>query len=358
MVANRRDAPSNTGETSDSMPTPTRSRLIRLLILAIVLALSAWYVLRNIDWDRLGESLLAMNGTWVVAGTLATLAAHLVRAWRWRLLIPDGHEISLWNSFSATIIGYFMNNLIPRSGELVRPWALARSQKRTTSEMLATIVVERILDGLTLPLLLLFLLLAQSDRFGQVFSAYSPRSVMLAVILPVAIALVLAGIVLRTAAGDRIVAWIEDRLPRRFHGRLRSMVENFRRGLAAAGSGGGWKIAASTLLIWIGYAGAIACGFVAFDLGTVAGMTASDALSVLAITSIGITIAPTPGAFGVYHFFCKEALTRLYGVPDERAVAFALVTHAAPYLAVTALGAILLVRENISLREVQTSKPR
>lgn len=337
-------------------PRPARENLVRLVVIVAVLILSAWYVLHNIDWDDLARAIAAMSVWWVLAGVALTIFAHLVRAWRWRLLISEGEGIPLWSVFSATIIGYFMNNLIPRSGELIRPWTLARSQKRATSEMLATIVVERIIDGLTLLLLLLFLLLIESNRFSQVFRGYSPRSIIAAIVLPIMSMIVMAGIIIRTTVGDRIVEWIELRLPEWFRGKLRRMVGNFRNGLAAAGKGGGVKIVASSILIWLGYAAALECGILAFSLNQVAGMSPGDAFSLLAITSVGITIAPTPGAFGVYHFFCTAALTRLFGVPDEVAVAFALVTHAAPYLAITLLGAILGVRENISLREVQKSR--
>ncbi len=334
----------------------TGGNLVRLVVVLAVLAFSAWYVLHNIDWDELGRAFERMSVLWVVVGVAVTFFAHLVRSWRWRLLIPEGTTIPLWRAFSATIIGYFMNNLIPRSGELVRPWALARSQGRATSEMLATIVVERIIDGLTLLLLLLFLLLIESDRFAQVFQGYSPRSIVAAIVVPIIGMIVLAGIIVRTRLGDRVVEKIEARLPERFRGKLRTMVGNFRNGLSAAGKGGGIKIFASSILIWLGYAAALECGILAFELDRLAGLSPADAFSVLAVTSIGITIAPTPGAFGVYHFFCKAALTRLFGIPDEQAVAFALVTHAAPYLAITAVGAILGVRENISLREVQKSR--
>jgi len=334
----------------------SRWSVVRYVLIGAVLFFSIAYVVQNVEWDALINALETMDIAWIVVGLLTTLLAHLIRAWRWRLLIPSGEAISLWSVFSATIIGYFMNGLIPRSGELVRPWALARSQGRATSEMVGTVVVERIIDGLSLLLLLIFLLVLQSERFTAVFVGHSPRTAMIAIAVPLAAALVVMWIVVRTTAGDRLMGSIERRLPGRMQGRLRRVAGNFRNGLAAVGRAGRWKIAASSLLIWLGYAAALECAIIAFGLEVRPGLTPGDAFTLLAITSIGITIAPTPGAFGVYHFFCKEALTRLFAVPDERAVAFALVTHAAPYLAITTLGAILLVRENISLREVQQSR--
>lgn len=340
-------------DSEGTPPAGSRSRtLVRVVVILGILALSVWFVLQNIDWVRLGETIVAMHPGWMIAGVVITFGSHLARSYRWRLLIPSGEEISILDLFSATVIGYFMNNVIPRSGELVRPWVLARRTNRSMSGMVATIVVERLLDGASLLALLGGLLLFESERFEQIFVGYSTRTILLSILIPVALLAAVMAIVARTSFGERMFGWIEDRLPRRFSGRLRKIVADFRGGIVL---GGPIKVLFWSLAIWGGYATAVYCGVLAFDLGTDYNMGFASALAILAVTTIGISIAPTPGAFGVYHFFSKIALVKLFGVSDERAVAFALVTHAAPYLAVMISGGIFLVRENISLRAVSMS---
>jgi hypothetical protein len=80
----------------------------------------------------------------------------------------------------------------------------------------------------------------------------------------------------------------------------------------------------------------------------------------LAITTVAISLAPTPGAFGFYHATCKAALMILFGVPGDQAVAFALVMHAAPYLTVMIAGALFSLRESVSFGDVMrgTEKAR
>ena len=104
-------------------------------------------------------------------------------------------------------------------------------------------------------------------------------------------------------------------------------------------------------MIWLGYAMTIYCGFRAFGLDRSHGLGLAATLPMLAVTAVAISIAPTPGAIGVYHAFCIAALTALFGIPEGRAAAFAIVTHAAPYLAVMATGAFFFFRENISLKD-------
>lgn len=325
---------------------------LRGIIIAVVLGLSVWYVVGNIDWDGLQRAILSMHPVWVLGGVLATLGAHLARAQRWRTLIPGGESISLTNSFSATIIGYLMNNLIPRSGELVRPYVLSRREKRPATALIASILVERVLDGLTLAFIFVLLLFFESQRLDQVFTGYSSRSIITSLLVPIAV--VVAGIVLllKTRLGERVSELLERWLPARFRGKLAGILGDFRTGIGFGGLTGVAKISFWTCMIWLGYVSSTYCGMLAFGFDVTYGMNMGDALMVLAITAVGVTIAPTPGAFGVYHGFCKAALVTLFGVPPELAVAYALVTHAGQYLAVMVVGPFFLLRENLSLREM------
>lgn len=325
---------------------------LRGIIIAVVLGLSIWYVVGNIDWNGLQRALLSMHPAWVLGGVLSTLAAHLARAQRWRTLIPGGESISLTNSFSATIIGYLMNNLIPRSGELVRPYVLSRREKRPATALIASILVERVLDGLTLAFIFVLLLFFESQRLDQVFTGYSSRGIITSLMVPIAAVVVAIVLLLKTRLGDRISEMLERRLPARFRGKLGGILGDFRTGIGFGGLGGIVKIIFWTFVIWLGYVSSMYFGMLAFGLDVIYGMNMGDALMVLAITAVGVTIAPTPGAFGVYHGFCKAALMTLFGIPAETAVAFALVTHAGQYLAVMVVGPFFLLRENLSLREM------
>ncbi|MGH7809897.1 MAG: lysylphosphatidylglycerol synthase transmembrane domain-containing protein, partial [Candidatus Binatia bacterium] len=81
-----------------------------------------------------------------LAGACALLAIWL-RAWRWRYLIPDSETMKTGNLFSATMIGFMGNNLLPlRIGDLARAYIAAKKENVTASAILATVVIERLLD--------------------------------------------------------------------------------------------------------------------------------------------------------------------------------------------------------------------
>jgi uncharacterized protein (TIRG00374 family) len=350
---------SQTANQNATAPRPQSSRrqwLLRGAVIVIVLGLSVWYVVGSIDWQGLRSALLSVRIAWVLLGAASTLGAHLARAQRWKALIPEGGSISLLNSFSATIVGYLMNNVIPRSGELVRPYVLAKRENRSMSGLVATVLVERILDGLTLAAIFLVLLALESQRLDQIFgnSAGTLRNL----IIPVIVLAVGVLVILKTPLGERLLIRIERLLPEKLSGKLMALYHNFRAGVTFGGARSLLSIIFWTIIIWGGYAAAVYCNIVAFGFDSLYGLGAGDSLVILAITAVGVSIAPTPGAFGVYHSFCKAALTSIYHIPAASAVAFALVAHAAPYLAVMIVGALFLLRENVSLKEFSRQNTR
>ncbi len=349
--------PTTTKRRQTDPPASSNSRLKGLLkgaLVVAVLGFSVWYILANTDPDELGQALAGMHPGWTIAGVLATLAAHLARSQRWRLLIPDGGSIPLLNAFSATMIGYMMNNIIPRSGELLRPLVLAGRERRSVASLLATILVERLLDGITLLMLILLLMVTERSTLERVFVGYSVSGILMGIIIPLGALVAAMVVVWKTSLGERLLGWIGRRLPAHIAARLLALPEEFRAGVGVKGFGAGMIILLWTIVIWGGYAVAIYCGFLAFGFDTGYGLGAAQTIPMLVVTAVATTLAPTPGAIGVYHAFCIAALTALFGVPEGKAAAFAIITHAAPYLAVMATGALFFLREDISFRDAFT----
>jgi glycosyltransferase 2 family protein len=333
----------------DPRPPARAARIARIGIVTVVLVLSLWYALSGLEWDEFREALSSAHFLWIGAAIAAALAAHLVRALRWRLLLPEGNRTSVLNAFSATIIGYTMNNAIPRSGELIRPFVLARREKRPFSSVMASVIVERILDGFTLATITVLLIFVERGRIEQLLPGYDASDILLTLVVPLVALLIVLGIALRTSLGDRLLDRLGRRLSPERTAKLRGLLHDFRRGVTLGGPRGTIAIVLWTIPLWLCYGATIYFSFLAFGMTGPHGLGIGAATVVLAVTTIAYTIAPTPGAIGVYHSFCRAALVTVYGVPHSRAAAFALVAHGGPYLAVIAVGALFALRENLSL---------
>ncbi|MFW5662496.1 MAG: lysylphosphatidylglycerol synthase transmembrane domain-containing protein, partial [Bacteroidota bacterium] len=113
-------------------------------VTAIILIVSIYYATKGIDYTTLWQVLKTADYEWVLIPIPIMLLSHWLRAMRWRTMLkPIFEPGSLWNMFSAVMIGYAMNNVIPRGGEFLRPYVYAKREKKSFSSVFATIVVER-----------------------------------------------------------------------------------------------------------------------------------------------------------------------------------------------------------------------
>ena len=139
---------------------PSRGRLAKIVLGVAVSAALLGYLFWNVDLREVGARLASTRWGFLAASVLLNLASVWVRAWRWFYLFPPGSQPT--HLFNALMIGYMGNNVLPlRAGEIVRVYVVARRGQRFWTT-LATVVVERALDGLAVGLLVaaLFLVVA------------------------------------------------------------------------------------------------------------------------------------------------------------------------------------------------------
>ena len=123
-------------------------RALQLLLGIGVSALCVWLSMKDVRFGEVLAALRGANALGFVLVMLVTLGGFWLRAVRWRYFIQAGRPLSMDSLFSSTMIGFMANNVLPfRLGEFVRPWALARRERLSKTTLLATVVVERAVDG-------------------------------------------------------------------------------------------------------------------------------------------------------------------------------------------------------------------
>jgi uncharacterized protein (TIRG00374 family) len=114
-----------------------------------------WSILTNPEWRAFNarlflQSLVSVDKVWMLWALLAIYASYLVRALRWKVLMSRVKpEASLWNLFSATVIGFGAIGILGRAGEAVRPYLVARKENVPISSQMAIWIIERAFDTLT-----------------------------------------------------------------------------------------------------------------------------------------------------------------------------------------------------------------
>jgi len=313
---------------------------------AVSVALVVW-LLRSVDLPELGRQLAAAQWWWVVPAVAVGPLGLWARALRWRYLFPPDSEPP--GLVPANMIGYMANNILPlRAGELVRVYIAARhlrAERGMASEQSfwlagATVIVERVLDSLSLVLIMAVL----------VFVIPVPPALQYAAAVILAMDAVAAGVLAALAVAPRPTRAVLTRLTRpwpRLAGRAERGLDMVLLGLTGVRARAHLlPLAAWTVLIWVlGAVGAwCLLRAVHLDLTLTAGWT------VLAFVGFGISIPSAPGYVGVWHAAAVLALA-IFDVRQAVALGYAVLYHASQFVPITLLGWIFLLREHVSLGE-------
>lgn len=307
---------------------------------------------RGIDWSALGQALAGARPLPLLGLVLATVLVYSARAWRWGDLLAPLGRVGFADLFSATMVGFASGLLVPRAGEILRPWLVSRRHPIPTSAGFATIILERLVDLVTvlaLFALYLFVLPAPAaERGGQVMRLVEAGGAIAGLAAAGALAFLLA----LHANAERVVGGIErllSRAPRWLAEPVGRVLHAFSAGLAVlrAPLPRLAKIGAQSLLVWL----LIALGFhlnhVAFGID----LPFHATFLLVAFLVVGVAI-PTPGMVGGFHAFYLIALSEIFGVDRAAAAAAGISAHALSNLPVLVLGLALLGREGLSLARV------
>jgi uncharacterized protein (TIRG00374 family) len=335
---------------------PEAALLLKRLRLAagigVSLALFA-YLLRSVDLPELGRQLALTRWWWVVPAVAVGPLGLWARAIRWQYLFP--RHFAPPGLVAANMIGYMANNLLPlRAGELVRVYVVARRLRGQRPGSFgsslwlagATIVVERVLDSLTLVFFLAVL----------IFFIPVPRAFQYAAMLILAADAVAAGaLAVLTVAPDasrRLLTRLCRRWPA-LETRATHVLDMVGRGLEGVRT----PAHLGPLVVWTAIAWAlpvvgawVLLRAVHLDLSLLAGWT------VLTFVGFGISIPSAPGYIGVWHAAAVLALS-MFGVGQATALGYAILYHASQFVPVTLIGWLFLVREHMTLGEATRARP-
>jgi len=321
-------------------------KILKFLIFFTLGIFIFWLIYKDQDIERIKSVLKNdVNYFWVVVSLVIGLISHISRTLRWGLMIePISHKPRFANTFMAVMIGSLMNMAFPRMGEISRCGVLARHEKISFTKLFGTVVAERLIDMISLLLLLLVVIFSQ---FGQMirFLQHNPEiqdkltGVITSPILIIGfLTVVILAFLFRNAFKQTSI-----------FKKIIALLINFKEGFISIRSikRKGWFWFHSAF-IWFCYYLMLYSIFFAFDftsnLNPIAGLTT------FVFASFGM-VAPVQGGMGAWHFMAIEALS-LYGVVYENGVIFAFVAHTSMTVMIIFIGLIsMLVLPFINRRE-------
>ena len=322
----------------------------RILGGIVLTAFFLWLALRNVDIGAVRDALRRASYGYLLPAALCGALGYCLRTWRWGQILAKTKAIPFARLFPILMTGFAANNLLPaRVGELVRAFLLGREEGISPSLALATIVVERVCDGLTLialmALTLLFFPIPVADPKLQLVELAATIIFGVATVALIALLLFPRPILALVRACLRSV-------PERFAARITGLLDAFIEGLAALRSPTALaRIAGLSILVWLCEGGTFAFVLLAFPLGLAGREWFAAAIFLLVFVNLGIMIPSAPGYVGTYQLFAKLALGA-FGIAASAAVALSFVAHALQYTLITGVGLLSLWRLGFSPRNL------
>lgn len=329
----------------EGVPTgaPSSRRAFFQRALEIIISLTFLVLaLRGISLEALWAALRHANYVWLIPAVLATLVTMVIKAWRWRLLFRPEYNPPLGSVFTALSAGYLASNVLPaRLGEIVSVVLLVSDQPVSAARTLSTLIVTRLLDLLTLLVILVGLL-----PFVELPADMTHAAQLLGLLA----LLGAVGVVLFSFWKERLLA-----LARRVLSRIRVLnrpgvyaaLGDLLDGFAVLRGRLGLFLIGVSLVSWATVTAAAWASAQAFRLDT--SLTAVIFASM--VVALGMLVPSSPGYIGVFHYLVTVALAP-FGIPKELALGYAIVWHGMNYLTLSTTGMVALWVHGTSLGQV------
>ena len=323
-----------------------------LVIVALSLALLTVF-LRGAHLDVVWLEIKRADAWLIAISTASTVLVTALRAFRWQYLLAPIGVARFRPAFRTTMIGFAVSSVLPaRPGEVIRPYLLARQEGLSATATFATIVVERLLDSVTVVLMLASFVVFFDPGMATTDNTMY-RLVRVGGLTVGAATLFLLGVMFFAARDPQALArWaykLEHLLPGRLTHKLAGLLNSFAEGLAVVRAPKRLLVAlALSVPLWL----VIALGVWTVVLGFHIDLPFTGSFLLLALLAVGVSV-PTPGGVGGFEAAVQIGLTKFYLVPNDTAVGAALVLHATSILPTVVLGFLFLIQDGLKLGSMQ-----
>ncbi len=309
-----------------------------------VSAVLVYLMVRSVELASVARAFREANFAFVLPAIVLYFAGVFARTLRWSILLRPVQRVGSKRLFVVLAIGFMANDILPlRAGEAVRAYLLWQKERLAPAATVATIVVERILDGLVLTgFLVVSGLLIQLEGWLMQLAWLAGALFVVAVVMMVGLA-VIPGTLL-TLIGMAL---------RPFPSRLRDLAlriaGGFVEGLSILRN---VRLATAAILLsvlaWVLEAGMYYLLMFSFPLSH------SYLAAVLgtAVANLASMVPSSPGYVGTFDAGLMAVLVTSFRVDQSVGAAYTALVHAVLVLPVTLLGLFFVWREGLSLRRI------
>lgn len=315
-----------------------RQNLKQIIQVTISLGIAMWifwFLYRDIALGSLLAQIKSSNWFWILASLTISLFGFWLRAWRWTLLIrsDEGEKVKPNRAYHAVMVGYLVNLLIPRAGEVAKCGVLTRTNGISLGHLLGTVILERSVDLLLLVSTIGLAFLVENELFLSLASLLVNVDDLWAKILA-NLPVFIGGLVIFIIFMVLILRKYRDHgLIKKIRHFMREIVSGLKSVNQLSNPLSFWL---SSVLIWVIYF--LTMYTVSLGITSTANLSSGEVLLVMVMGSIGM-VAPVQGGIGTFHALVAFILIQL-GISEEDGKIFAAIIHGTQVLLMLAAGLI------------------
>ncbi|OGU70334.1 MAG: hypothetical protein A2V93_11560 [Ignavibacteria bacterium RBG_16_34_14] len=311
-----------------------KSRLKGVLNYTLSLLLTALFLyiaFKGVDINEVFRIVSDSSIIWMIIFIIVQMFAHYIRSLRWKIILHSVKpEASIKYLFGALMVGYGVNCVVPRLGEVTRAVLIGKWENLSRSSMFGTIILERVIDVIFLGFAVIIAILIYSESLLLNFPWLQSTLYFTIIFISLIIFLFYMAIRHREKFNNFVVRFF-SRFSEKLAHKIADMIQMLGEGFSSLKGGKNYLISflLSALLIIL-YAFGSYVGFFIVGLQNIKEVNYQMGWIVMSISAIGIVI-PTPGGTGSYHTLAKSTLVLLFGFGEAISLAYAFITHIISY---------------------------
>lgn len=319
-------------------------RILFLIIGILISVVSLYLAFQGFNLGDVWDSLLRVRPVFFLLMLVPYVLTFLTKVWRWRVMFhPDEDRTTFGILFSALMLSYIP--LPFRTGEVARGVVASARTKLPPARVFSTILLEKVLDVLTL-----FLLLGIGLPFVDLPNDSGRGSLVLVGVVVLIGVLVLLGLILKPDVARSLARFVGDRFPERVGSRIVSASDHALEGLASLGKPRiALKLGLWSLGTWLINAVTVYFMLLAFNIE----VTPIVAAVLIVGTNLSMAVPAAPGYVGTFEAAVVGVLVAL-GQPKDVSQSFAIIYHFVGLVPVALIGVIAAIQQGVNFAALRT----
>lgn len=305
------------------------NKWIKILLPFVLMGVFLYLAFDNVDLNTTFKLIRNASIFWLLIFLITFFISHFIRAVRWKIIIQSVKpNVSLLNLFGALMVGYGVNNVIPRLGEVYRAAFIGRWEGLSRTSMFGAVILERVIDIISLLICVFVAVFIYSGNLYQDVPWLTTAIYVVGIFIVLTLLLIILLVKFKENFYNVIIKFV-GKFSTRIANKLSYIFGMLLQGFSSLKSFKNYfnTIILSALIMFI-YALNAYFGFLMLRMSPI---DFSMAFILMTIGAFGIVL-PTPGGLGSYHLIIISVLVHLFNFSNEVGSAFAIMTHTIGYI--------------------------